>query len=267
MKSDEELHSTLDFTLEADGFQDNTYFAFRNEAVIEQDGNDAVKLDPLSEQYLQLYSLTPSDISLAINSLPAELEHQLEIPISLKTTISDDVELSWEQKNIPREWSFILTDTHTGTAINLDQQGQYRFSVVGTEAKNKDTAVGGPGLGKGIRMLKSDSAPRFKLTIDPQREDQAETPAEIPSSIVLNQNYPNPFNPNTVIRFGLPKAAHATLKIYNILGQEIRTLVDQELNAGFHEVNFNASGLSSGTYIYQITSEGFMQSKKMVIMK
>jgi hypothetical protein len=83
----------------------------------------------------------------------------------------------------------------------------------------------------------------------------------------LNQNYPNPFNPVTKISFELPVSAQTLLIIYDISGREISKLVNQNLPAGFHEVNFNGEFLSSGIYFYKLTTPGFTQSKKMVLIK
>lgn len=90
---------------------------------------------------------------------------------------------------------------------------------------------------------------------------------EIPKKFELMQNYPNPFNPTTIIKYALPKEAHVTLKIYNVLGQEVVTLVNKNVDAGYHEVNFNASQLSSGIYIYRIEAGNFVATKKMMLLK
>lgn len=92
-----------------------------------------------------------------------------------------------------------------------------------------------------------------------------------PDEYILEQNYPNPFNPTTKIRFSIPEAGLTTIKIYNLLGQEIVTLVKEYKNAGTHEINFDASsvqgGLSSGIYLYRIQVNNFSSSKKMILMK
>ena len=88
-----------------------------------------------------------------------------------------------------------------------------------------------------------------------------------PSTYSLSQNYPNPFNPSTKIKFSIQKAGLVTLKLYNILGQEVETLVNKELSVGSYEFDFNASRLSSGVYLYSIQSGDFTQTKKMVLMK
>jgi len=94
----------------------------------------------------------------------------------------------------------------------------------------------------------------------------------IPHQYELSQNYPNPFNPSTVISYALPVDAKVTLKVFDILGREITTLVSQEMNAGVHRIKFDASQLSSGIYFYAIRAEGnngstFMNAKKFILMK
>uniref|UniRef100_A0A832G864 ScyD/ScyE family protein n=1 Tax=Ignavibacterium album TaxID=591197 RepID=A0A832G864_9BACT len=83
----------------------------------------------------------------------------------------------------------------------------------------------------------------------------------------LEQNYPNPFNPSTSIQYRLSSLSNVSLKIYDILGNEVATLVNEEKPAGVYEVNFNASGLSSGIYFYKLQAGSFMDTKKMILMK
>lgn len=83
----------------------------------------------------------------------------------------------------------------------------------------------------------------------------------------LEQNYPNPFNPSTVISYSLAEAGMVTLKIYNILGQEVLTLVNTNQNVGQYQVKFDASNLSTGLYVYRIQSGNFVDSKKMMLLK
>jgi hypothetical protein len=91
---------------------------------------------------------------------------------------------------------------------------------------------------------------------------------EIPGEYSLQQNYPNPFNPSTTIRFNIPNTSNVTLKIYNISGQEVATLVNNEVvSAGVKEVDFNAVNLSSGIYFYTIKANDFTATKKMVLIK
>ncbi len=89
----------------------------------------------------------------------------------------------------------------------------------------------------------------------------------LPSSFDLRQNYPNPFNPSTIISFSIPKSSHVTLTVFNLLGQKIKTLVDQEKSAGTYNVNFDAKGLSSGIYFYRIKAGDYYRVRKMLLLK
>ncbi len=90
---------------------------------------------------------------------------------------------------------------------------------------------------------------------------------EIPKVYSLSQNYPNPFNPTTKINFALPKQGFVTLKIYDVLGREVRTLVNEVKSAGNFTVDFNASEFSSGVYFYKLESNGFSDIKRMMLIK
>ncbi|MBM4159220.1 MAG: T9SS type A sorting domain-containing protein, partial [Ignavibacteria bacterium] len=90
---------------------------------------------------------------------------------------------------------------------------------------------------------------------------------EEPEEYILNQNYPNPFNPVTKIQYSLPKAGFVTLKIYDILGREVRTLVKEMKTAGNYIVELNANELSSGVYFYKLEVNGFNDVKRMMLIK
>jgi hypothetical protein len=91
---------------------------------------------------------------------------------------------------------------------------------------------------------------------------------EIPSEYMLEQNFPNPFNPSTTINFSIPKSSDVSLKIYDVLGKEVATLVKEFKLAGNYSVNFTeTSGLNSGVYYYTITAGNFTDTKKLVLVK
>jgi hypothetical protein len=89
----------------------------------------------------------------------------------------------------------------------------------------------------------------------------------VPLVFALEQNYPNPFNPSTVIRYQLPVASDVKLLVYDLLGREVARLVDEHKPAGYHEVQFEPSGLASGMYVYRITAGKFVDTKKLVLVK
>lgn len=94
-----------------------------------------------------------------------------------------------------------------------------------------------------------------------------ENEKEIPTNFELSQNYPNPFNPTTTINYQITKNDFVSLKVYDILGNEVATLVNEEKATGSYEINFDASSLSSGTYFYKLQAGSFIESKKMLLLK
>jgi hypothetical protein len=89
----------------------------------------------------------------------------------------------------------------------------------------------------------------------------------IPNVYSLSQNYPNPFNPSTTIKFNMKEAGLVSLKIYDILGREVSTLLNEVKPAGSYNINFNAADLTSGIYFYKIQAGSYIQIKKMVLIK
>ncbi|MCA9946987.1 MAG: T9SS type A sorting domain-containing protein, partial [Anaerolineales bacterium] len=89
----------------------------------------------------------------------------------------------------------------------------------------------------------------------------------LPAGFQLFQNYSNPFNPSTTIEFALAKAGWVTLNIYNILGEEVAELVSENLSAGSYKYNWDAGGLASGVYLYQLKAGRFVQTRKMLLIR
>jgi Secretion system C-terminal sorting domain len=104
----------------------------------------------------------------------------------------------------------------------------------------------------------------FYFTNDPTVDVKKEN---VPTGYFLEQNYPNPFNPSTSINYGLKEGGFVSLKVYNILGAEVATLVDEFKPAGDYIANFDASQLASGIYIYSLKTNNFVQTRKMILEK
>jgi hypothetical protein len=88
-----------------------------------------------------------------------------------------------------------------------------------------------------------------------------------PVEFKLSQNYPNPFNPATIISYSVPKDGNVSLRVYNTIGQQVAELINATQNAGTYDVQFNAVGLSSGIYYYRLEANGFVDTKKMILVK
>lgn len=126
-------------------------------------------------------------------------------------------------------------------------------------------------LTDGATVAIPDNVTSVKLAIGTE-DYLAGKATPIPAQYVLSQNHPNPFNPTTTIRFGLPKAGKVRLEVLNILGQTVKSLVDQDLAAGYHSVIWHGDdgegrGVASGIYFYRLRADGFTQSRKMILLK
>ncbi len=135
--------------------------------------------------------------------------------------------------NIPESYSFVDNDP-----LNGSSSGQIEYR---------------------LKMINNDGS--FKYS------DIVEISFNNPLTYKLFQNYPNPFNPTTTIQYAIPKAEHVTLKVYDELGREVTTLVNENKEAGQYRVNFNGSNFASGIYFYRITAGSFSQAKKLMLLK
>ena len=98
--------------------------------------------------------------------------------------------------------------------------------------------------------------------------DVEEEPLEpLPTVYALEQNYPNPFNPSTTIEFSLPRSGHVRLKMFNMLGEVVTTLVNEELNVGTYTTQWNAADVASGIYFYRLQAGDFVDMKKLLLLK
>jgi hypothetical protein len=132
-----------------------------------------------------------------------------------------------------------------------------------------------PGVYNDENLSRIPAGYRFVYGYDPCNITEVILSDQIPEHFALDQNYPNPFNPTTTIRYSIPnviasetkQSQQITLIIYDVLGNEVATLVDEEKYPGFYEVEFDGTGLSSSVYIYQLITGNYIQTRKMVILK
>ncbi|PAU93289.1 hypothetical protein CK503_12770 [Aliifodinibius salipaludis] len=260
----------IELHLKHEGTTNRMFFSFYEDAKVGKDSRDAYHLQPPPEtsNYAELFSIGRRNNRYNINALPITFGVPIEIPISAnvvrnsqKVTESVNLQIS-DIKNIPSSWDVTLIDRITGQEITPSKGTRYSFKTSGEKnSKGEDSQP----LQKDYQILSEadPSKARFALRIDPGALGTG-----LPKEIDLKQNYPNPFNPTTTIRFTLPIQNEVTLEVFNILGRKVATLFkNKSFQAGLHSINWNASNVASGTYIYRLTTDEKVVTKKMTLIK
>jgi len=193
----------------------------------------------------------------------AAITYEGIIPVELtlfKATLSNDnVELSW------------ITATETNNqGFEVQRNNEGEFESIGfveghgttTECQaysftDKDVTSGK----YKYRLKQIDYDGKFEYS------NVVEVEVSSPSEYSIAQNYPNPFNPSTKIKYSVPQSSNVVLKIYDVLGKEVATLVNEEKPVGSYEVEFNPSSLTSGVYFYKLQAGSFVDTKKMLLLK
>ncbi len=198
-------------------------------------------------------------------SAPVNIVNQpLPVELSSFTANYNDkskVDLKWQTKtevnnygfNVERrinegEWNSIAFIEGYG---NSNSPKEYSYS-------DKDLFAGGSKFQYRLKQIDNDGQYEYSDIVEVD---------VVPNQYELSQNYPNPFNPSTTIRFSLPKQTQLKINIYNMLGEQVATIAEGMYESGYHKVTFDASNLPSGTYIYRLQSNDFVQVKKMILLK
>lgn len=255
-------NNEFQFQLNLHGEQD--YFdtfsvAFSENGATDLNRFDAYQLPSLDVNSINLYSII-SNNRITSKELPVELETTMEFPLSYSANGSDQLTFQWDiHTDIPDNWNLRLMDKETGQEINMRNVREYTFR---NNSSNKSKLSDN-------NLLNRDSGeegnPRFVLSIDPNI--QSENNSALPESIKLNPNYPNPFNPTTTIPYEITEDAEVRLTVWNMIGQKVATLVDGNVEAGTHEVTWNAQRMPSGIYIARFEVNGNVFTRKMTLIK
>jgi hypothetical protein len=149
----------------------------------------------------------------------------------------------------------LTTEEHNGTGFILKERERYSYNENRLETERITETFNGSGWENYARVLTI-------YTISSVEDDLYS-----PEAFRLYSNYPNPFNPVTTISYSIPSDTRVMLKVFNALGEEVRTLVNEEQSAGLHKISFQASNLPSGIYFYTITAGNISETRKMILMK
>ncbi len=227
----------------------------------------------------QLWAAT----SLSLDSL--ENGEQLHFPIHLSTTETGTFTFTWNGLDTFGSYNFELRDHLTGESISLSEGNTYFFELEAgarlpdgqasakhsvTELRNEE--MKSP-LERGFRGVSAKAgkvesiSTRFDLRVAAGTLVSDELEQDLPATYALAQNYPNPFNPSTSIQFELPESGNVELLVFDVLGRQVATLVDDRMEAGSHQIRFDASALASGVYLYQLRAGSTVLTKKLTLIK
>ncbi|MBI3123887.1 MAG: T9SS type A sorting domain-containing protein [Ignavibacteriales bacterium] len=211
------------------------------------------------EHYLaNRYGITSSALPVELTSFSAECRAQ---SVELKWTTATEVNnygfnVEWRMEN--GEWRKIGFVQGHGNS-NSPKSYSFTDNLANTLALNHDLNLNR--LQYRLKQIDFDGKYEYSKVV--------EVKVDVPTKTVLEQNYPNPFNPSTTINYQLSTSSHVTLKVFDMLGREVVTLVDEYKQAGTYNSTFNTlrSSFSSGAYLYQLKAGGFIETKKFILMK
>ena len=186
------------------------------------------------------------------------------VPVELTSftanVVNNNVNLNWATATETNNQGFEIQRKSDNT--EYEQVGYVAGFGTTTEPKSYSFSDANVSAGNYTYRLK-------QMDFDGSFEYSDEVNVEVltPGSFELSQNYPNPFNPSTTIKYSLPENSFVNLAVYNLLGENVRTLVNEVQNAGNYNLNFDASGLTSGTYVYRLSTASGTLTQKMVLLK
>jgi hypothetical protein len=163
------------------------------------------------------------------------------------------------------KWQTATEVNNSGFEILRDNESAGFVPGNGTTTEPFDYVFTDNNLSPGVKRYTL-----IQIDHDGTRTVLKETEVEVgytPVEFSLNQNYPNPFNPSTKITFSVPSAGKVSIKVFNTIGEEVASILEEAMEAGIHSIDFNASNLTSGIYLYQMVTENFVSTRKMVVIK
>ncbi len=185
---------------------------------------------------------------------------------------TNKVELNWQTATEVNNFGFEIQRSEVSSqksVISSQNEGKNWIKVGFVEGSGNsnspksysftdDNPTGGSEFQYRLKQIDNDGQFKYSVIVDVK---------VVPTRYELFQNYPNPFNPTTIIKYQIPNPGHVTLKLYDVLGREIKELVNGDKEAGIYKIEFNVAGIPSGSYFYQIISGEYKSAKKMMVLK
>ena len=202
-------------------------------------------------------------------SMEVALGDERIIPLDFAAVNSGTFVIKLDENEFsPLETMVTLRDHLTGAEHHLSPDNPYTFIYDAQQelASNKEGFNPKTAL-MDSKSLLLESEHRFELHIQLGNATSTEPVSELPKVVALDQNYPNPFNPTTQIQYALPESGSVRLDVFNVMGQRVATLVNDQKPAGYHTVTFDARRLASGTYVYRLQMGNHVITKKLLLIK
>jgi len=162
------------------------------------------------------------------------------------------------------------------SSVAVNRSGTFLFIGAAGGSSTSASSINEGTIGRTTRSVnkKSDKVEVGSTAYGVWRRSIAEimtgvgnNPKQIPSRFVLEQNYPNPFNPTTTISFSLPSKSFVSLKVFDLIGRDVATIVSEEISAGSYSRQWNATNMPSGVYFYRLQTGSFNETKKLVLLR
>ena len=223
----------------------------------------------VSQFDLQQFYFTSGDITANYNPVNVGVGLDGALPVELSSftasIIKSNINLKWQTKTEVDNYGFEVErkvskkDLESGSWVKMGfVPGHGNSNSPKNYTFTDKNPVGGSKFVYRLKQIDSDG--KFEYSDEVEIE-------MVPDKFELFQNYPNPFNPVTNIKFALPKTTKVAINVYNLLGEKVATLLNEDKEAGFYNIQFDASNFSSGVYIFRLATEDFIQTKKMTLIK
>ena len=262
---------SMSFTIASGDYSDQTFVSFMNNGEEGIDGSDTYKLLPMTPSERVVGISYADGNGLDINNLPYSQEGSIAIPLDVMyltvdddynfVTIENDVTMSWDLSSLPETIiGLTLTDNTTNATTDLLQSEELTFTTI---AKGSFPAYGS----NGVNIYPQVGESQFTLSV--AYSALTTNDDMMPKEFALHPAYPNPFNPTATITFDVPAQTHsnASLRIYDITGRLVATLVDEQLAPGTHTLQWQPVNLSSGLYIVQLKAGDQTFNQKITFIK
>ena len=274
VRNNDSQNKFISLSVSKENIIDNIYFTFDSTSSEGYDFKDAIRLVPLTRAPRIASMIINEGKALKINSLPSNYDSVMIFPLQILSLsldsvgnyigIKDSLNLSFNEINLPDGMNVYIHDNYSGFEHSINNINE--LSIITDSIGIIDFDLNTP-----INQYLDYGEHRYFISFQYSMLGNISNQL-IPHSYQLFQNYPNPFNPNTKIMYNLPEKQFVQITIYNMLGYEVKTLVNKMQGAGLKTINWNGlddnnKKLPSGLYLYSLQSGSFRETKKMLFLK